>query len=726
MATAEERLAANINKDKPDNLRDVTPQADGVTVDEMAAPLREKHRREANVLRAQELSPENAYRLAILARQHGVEGLGEERFQKAMGTLRAFEEANPGVLKQIHAQNTQGAEQTAQEQAPQTPSRGGPFNAQAGLLSAAAVVGNSAIAEPIAGLRALWTLAKTRGDVDAAVEAMESTREALTFVNPTENGEKVLNTIAVPLMKLDEGAGWIAEKAGMGNPYASTFIYTGLVGGADVLGIKGGRSLRTSKKLKDAQKLTEELGVAPNPQTMPSDIVRTARDMAPEVRAANAGELQDALQQAHRAELKNLERLRRRANEEPAFLNTKEAQTFASEFRRRAIEDGWDLEQMPTLARRLEEIEGLPGRVFNESPTPTEAATSGTSVVPAGGRQAARVTPEPAAPRQLEGPTIESPRRNSAERTVDPDNLNRGRVQEAQSHLQDWITLSNRVEKDILSRRNNKDIPETTNEVSLLNHLSRSMDDALEKQFHSDLIDGTPEALQAWKLHQEARGRILNNFNADRTITKLIDMEASPEEIKRWVMGASGVNANKQMQATVTRMKEILGRDHPAIEGVRQDFLFDVLEPLMLDEPNLQKFVNNVDNVVRRQSHVLKALDITPDQLMPLRNLAKTSMNNPPSQVVKIISDAGLFISRFTVGHQIAKKAMKVSMMANLWRRISGQGRATQKQVLADFAGAQFGGPVFDKASVAAGRAIQGAFLADIGEAADEDVEQEK
>ena len=76
------------------------------------------------------------------------------------------------------------------------------------------------------------------------------------------------------------------------------------------------------------------------------------------------------------------------------------------------------------------------------------------------------------------------------------------------------------------------------------------------------------------------------------------------------MLGATAMGARKEAVSTIQRLKGVLGDSHPAIEGIRQDFLFTVAEPLFKDRPNFGQFVDRYDSIIRNNGPLVRELGL--------------------------------------------------------------------------------------------------------------------
>jgi hypothetical protein len=648
---------------------------DGQPIEEMSRALQDKHAAEAAQLRAQTRplqSMEEARAALRFLQENGAETLGQERYDRGLAKVQQFVQDHPDLIKSV--QNPQAASQKQPVVEKGDRSFGDSFaydyfRQVAGLGQVASSMINSAIAEPIAGLAGLGTLglAALMNDPNPnarAVEQINAWRDALTFVPVGQEGQDMLQHIAGPLMAFEEKAKDISEAASLGNPLAATMIYSEIMVAPDILGFKGGKALSNkshaadllNKKVDKAAAVSNRMGVRPTQVNLGSDVVQAARNMSSDVRGANAGKLQQALIEAKAGGRARLDDIKARASQRRAFIDTEQASGFATDFQKRAVEEGFDMQKMPQVQEHLQAIQGL--------------GTLG---------EAAAATPQM-------NLGFNAPLKVKARR------------------IQDWLAVRNRIDKTLETTKSKRRIPESTDERALLSRLKNEMDENLQHQFNADMIKGSPESVQLWQEFNRARDHFNKTFDTDTTLIRLMETDTTAKQLKEWVMGANAANAKPQMAATVNRLKGILGPDHPAIRGVQQDYLFDLYQPLFESAgPNFDGVVRNIDNAFKNHSEVLDALDLRKSDMLPLRHLADIAAKHPPGKVVKLVNSIPVALARLSPwAHGISKAGLKVSFLGNVLKRLGGTHPAQQRRLLAELAGTMPDAPVIPRESSAA------------------------
>jgi len=535
-------------------------------------------------------------------------------------------------------------------------------------------VGSSAVAEPLAGWNGIFRLLSSGGNLDAGVSGVRATQDAMTWLPKTEDGQNFLKFVAAPLKKLDDAADWVAVKGGFGNPYAEATIYSTLVGGLSVAGMRVGARVKVNQRVAEVERIAKDLGIDTRPEGFGQSVLDSAEKMSNIERAQNAPALREALAKAERVEAANVERLRVQAAETPAFINVDEAAKFAQRASTELLEEGYDLAKMRSVQDRLGDLANLERR-------------------------------SPAA---------------LADRTVSTT----GRSSPASS-IVDIQTISNRIAKTLETRgKRTVNLPETQIESSALKNLQNKLDDWMDQQYNADMIGGNPEALARWREFNSASKAHKARFKTDKAIKQLMDFDVTASQMHRWLLGASATGSKPNAAAVVNRVKQILGDNHPAIRGLQQDFLFEIAAPLLQKQPNFKQFLSNFDRVIRTNPELVRALDLDNTKLAQLRRFADTAKEIPGSPGVPRVRTGGFdFVQAFAVwmtphkGARLAKAGLQIKVMKSILRMILGKNRVTQKQILADLANAQLDGPMLPKGSVAAGRIIQGTTLANIVEA---------
>lgn len=244
--------------------------------------------------------------------------------------------------------------------------------------------------------------------------------------------------------------------------------------------------------------------------------------------------------------------------------------------------------------------------------------------------------------------------------------------------LNQAMILERRLTNDLMGKKRGEFSAEDVAILRLRNAVRGHMDDV----FNRGAITGDPAALEAWKA---ARGKAaqLARFDEDRLIRNLVREDASPEQIYRWVIGASGMGAKKEAVATIRRLKEVLGDDHPALMTVRNAVLRDVLMPAFADTPNFKKLIVNIDKLVLENPTLMKELAIPVNDLVQMKAAAHAAnkVRKPfPEWVNRSwLTRAGASI---IFGHQIARKGTIVRTAHKLTDALIKTGQLTRKEIL--------------------------------------------
>ena len=223
--------------------------------------------------------------------------------------------------------------------------------------------------------------------------------------------------------------------------------------------------------------------------------------------------------------------------------------------------------------------------------------------------------------------------------------------------------------------------------------LKGELDSFLDGMFNADMISGNPAAVQKWKDARAAYSDYAQTFKADKVIKQLGEQAAKPEEIRNWIYGASAVGAKKQAGAVVEKLKKIVGEDSPQFASLRQDVLFDIVEPLLREEPNFKTFVQKYDKFAKNQPTM--SAELFPDSQSSLKTLYDHAKALEKSSGQKINFDLNQAVSQALFGHGIAKAGLRVRLaklaIGAIRRMVEG---SDKRRLMSELVGYDVGQPV--------------------------------
>lgn len=520
-----------------------------------------------------------------------------------------------------------------------------------GAAEVLATLGSGAVIEPIAGLAGLAQGVRSAGEPDVTGKMADRVRALQEYVySPrSEIGRAILSALSVPF----EGLGRVAESAGRG----AQDIGGGAVGGAAaetavnmlpaLLGARGIRPALAERGVARQALADMESGAARQGIDVNASGTIQRQQLADAgVRGtggqAGQGEpfvdIRQRILEQQALEKAGVDEKFTQARATNAAIPAQEARALPSRVRGVIQENGFDVESMPILSRRLSELDRL------------EKLPEGSAV---------KLSAIDAYRRRLG--------RNRAAATDPSQNL-------------------------------------------ALDTIRREMDGFMDEAFDSDMIRGDPKALQAWKDARSAFSSYKARFKDDKLIRKFAEQEATPEEMRRWVFGASSVGAKAEAARAVKSIGGIVGKDSPQFTALRQDALFDIMEPLLKPEPSLQAFAKNYDRLVRTNPSLVK--ELFPDSgkgLRELRVIAAAVERRAPDVSMVDINRMGA-VALF--GHGISRAALKVNLASAAISRMRKAGAKSEKRkIMGEVLGYDPDAPILPKRLVplgAAGPAVTG------------------
>lgn len=240
-----------------------------------------------------------------------------------------------------------------------------------------------------------------------------------------------------------------------------------------------------------------------------------------------------------------------------------------------------------------------------------------------------------------------------------------------------------------------------------ISEINSQVSSYLRAQASKDLVSGDVAAVAKWEEAFKATKDFKEVFDTDKVIQDLSTrINATPEQAKNWIFGANAVNAKRQAGAVVKQIGEILGKDSPEYGMLRQEVLFDIVEPLLKAEPNLKTFANNYDKFVR--NNMTLGRELFPDSMGEMLTLRRFAASLERGTARGLDLNLNQTLARILFGHEIAKGAVRVNLGTNLMNIIRGTAGSSPKQLLiSDFTGYDITKPLLPKTPIVIGGAQQ-------------------
>jgi hypothetical protein len=220
-----------------------------------------------------------------------------------------------------------------------------------------------------------------------------------------------------------------------------------------------------------------------------------------------------------------------------------------------------------------------------------------------------------------------------------------------------------------------------------LNIMKGQLDSFVDSVFNADMISGDPTAVSRWRNARAAHADYKDRFSANKVIRQLSEQTTTPEQVKKWILNSDATGANAEAGLVVSRLKEILGEDSPQFNSLRQEIMFDLVEPLLSETPNIPQFITRHDRWMRNHSSL--AGEIFPESVNALTDLRNMVKGVSRARGIEFDIDLSRTASRFLFGNALAKNATTIGLarqgiqsMRNLVTEPS-----KQRQIMADILG---------------------------------------
>lgn len=245
-----------------------------------------------------------------------------------------------------------------------------------------------------------------------------------------------------------------------------------------------------------------------------------------------------------------------------------------------------------------------------------------------------------------------------------------------------------------------------------LSIMKGQLDSFVDAAFNADMISGDPTAVTRWKNARAANADYRERFSANKVIRQLTEQAAEPEQIKKWVLNSSATGASPEAGALVGRLKSILGEDSPQFTALRQEIMFDLVEPLLSETPNIPQFILRHDKWMR--DHPSLAAQVFPESTNALTDLRNMVKGVSRARGVEFDIDLSRTASRFLFGNALAKNATTIGVTTQAFRSMRNLAMepTRQRQIMADILGYDPLAPVIQPSNLAAPAAPMAALQA--------------
>lgn len=231
-----------------------------------------------------------------------------------------------------------------------------------------------------------------------------------------------------------------------------------------------------------------------------------------------------------------------------------------------------------------------------------------------------------------------------------------------------------------------KNNPNAAADYRALTEIAKQFDDQLERVFDSALFRGDDTALQAIRDARGAFAQHQNTFrmrargdDAGATIQKIVDRNATPEEVANYVLGSSRVGDNGLSVRMFGRLKEMLGQDSPHLAEIRGAAWQKLTAGADAASPaGAQKLAQSINEFTSGRGSTLAKQMFSPDELAAMRrysgalNTFSALAKNP---VTKIEAEGALKTLMDVANQRLSPENMASALFGHGNRVTSAQNR---------------------------------------------------
>ena len=555
------------------------------------------------------------------------------------------------------------------------------FSSLIGMGDIALMGAQAGAAEILSGYGGLIALAYT-GDNDYAKNRVDAWQGFLSRGPWSEGGEKILEALAPPLSKAEMAITDFAEKRskddeGNIDPEVATAIKTGILGSIDLVAavVPGGKAILANAKLFAMRKSivaeARRLGIDMHLDHFADDVADAAKMIGSESAGEAATEYVTAIRNAEYLARLKKNSLYMQGLDEKLFVSTSPVRKMGAE-----------------LARDLDQDFDL--------------------TLPKDGGQVGM---------------------NLVMRSLDDMHSRRlgfGSGQTLAVHFNQFERLRKRLNWRIRDTAKN---PKAASANAALTRIKNTMDDWMTAEFNKAAMangqamtsgNALSGDVQGFTTYLEARKAATEHawFNETKVIADLIKKDASVDQAAQWLIGASAMG-KRGGAAVVERLNTVLGKDSAAMSALREDFIFNLTEPILKPSPthaDYTRFINNYERVLKKNKPLADALGLQQSDVAILADYALVARQLPESGHFYSAREVVSTIARLGVGHGVAKGAARVTFATKVLNYMGRIDKVTEKQITGAVIDSRFDQPLVPKGTPVYTALMAGAALTGLNE----------
>lgn len=238
----------------------------------------------------------------------------------------------------------------------------------------------------------------------------------------------------------------------------------------------------------------------------------------------------------------------------------------------------------------------------------------------------------------------------------------------------------------------------TAAETALL-QIKDAVDDYMGRMLEKDLIVGDPTAVEKWRRARSLSREYWDKFKTNKVIWRMATKhDVTPTEFRAAIFGANKTSTKPVAAPIIRKLKAIFGEDSPEMNAMRLEFLSDATRSLQKTKPNrvdVEKFVQYYDDLQRYNKDTLEELSpYIKTGLDEIYKIAKAATRRDEGFAFSL--NPYVLISRFLIGHQIARKGAAVNAGSQVLQLMFGKtNKQVKREIIAELTGVDPGEPMF-------------------------------
>lgn len=251
-------------------------------------------------------------------------------------------------------------------------------------------------------------------------------------------------------------------------------------------------------------------------------------------------------------------------------------------------------------------------------------------------------------------------------------------------------------------------------EKSALGYMRQQLDNWEMGEFTKIVSSQSRETFEAYLKARDSSRAYINTFTAEKVIDQLLnEQNVTNSQMRGFLLGAQK-NGLPHAAAVVERLNKMFGEDSPQMNALRQDFLYEIAEPLVnLDTyaspvSGVRAFIRNYENSIAKNPELIRHLAPYSKSSLEQTYLVAKSLDSLDLTDTQLMNrfDPIKLTARLLAGNQLAKGTARLGVVESVMKVLINTAKPNRRRLYEELFGYDPNAPVLSKTRTTAAGAI--------------------